>query len=542
MPQLGTTQYYRLPDGFGGYTYTTNPWGGNHPYGYEPITKDQYIGGVESNLQKMLDLRDQYNWRDPVNYTRGESKAALAAGKGTVWFTGLSPTREQEATYRQQLADATANRGIYAPGYIGPGFEDFLPDAPNTDIKYQKPEITAQATANGWTQNPDGTYNMPPPPAGFVNTGGTSGTVSMAGISGQPAGGYAQVDAQGNIRTGSGQIIPKGSPGYYDALIAGGFTPTEATNITKQYGGVVPTGGTTGGGITRDLGKEQAWVNNFFQTKGRAPTPDEVNQGVYGTPNPNFNTAQGVPAAGGNAPAGGAPIGGGLPGQSGVPGQTGGQPSTGIPQLDAYLAELQKMVNKLTADGTRINPNIELTPAEVQKFLDEANTKIDPYYQNLYSVISEDVKRNLSDLQKSYDLQKQNIGAEFKQVLDTSRESRAGSGTFFSGGRGLQEQQLQQATDRNLQSAANQAASSAGSLLRGTEEKIGTTRTLNLGIPGINQYKSSTDTGNLSTDRGLDFFSPLNVTGSLEYQKRDQAAQLAQQQQQLEIQKRTINF
>lgn len=46
--------------------------------------------------------------------------------------------------------------------------------------------------------------------------------------------------------------------------------------------------------ITRDLAKEQAFVQSWGGKMGRLPTAAEINQGVYGTANPQFSTTQGI--------------------------------------------------------------------------------------------------------------------------------------------------------------------------------------------------------------------------------------------------------
>lgn len=47
-------------------------------------------------------------------------------------------------------------------------------------------------------------------------------------------------------------------------------------------------------GVARNLKAEQDFVKNWGGKNGRLPTANEINQAVYGNPNPKFNTPQGV--------------------------------------------------------------------------------------------------------------------------------------------------------------------------------------------------------------------------------------------------------
>lgn len=85
------------------------------------------------------------------------------------------------------------------------------------------------------------------------------------------------------VPIGSGfGYIPKGSAA--EANYNNPVTQPTATSTTQ------PTMTT---GITRNLVAEQEFVKSWQGKEGRLPTPQEVNQAVYGTPNPQFNTPQG---------------------------------------------------------------------------------------------------------------------------------------------------------------------------------------------------------------------------------------------------------
>jgi len=215
--------------------------------------------------------------------------------------------------------------------------------------------------------------------------------------------------------------------------------------------------------------------------------------------------------------------------------------NTGNPELDAMLKELQKGLGNLTAAGKVINPNIELSPAQIQQFLDQATTEISPYYASLIGSIKDDLTKSIGNLQKQYDLQKQGAEEQFKQTLGTSRESAAERGLTFSGVRGGQEQDFASSTQRQLDLSALGLEGQVGGQLRNLEGQIGSS-----GLPQLPQFQTSNVSlagqGGFTGGRTLDFSPTGGLFGTLPAQ---QLTSIKQRQSELETaarQGRVLDF
>lgn len=226
-----------------------------------------------------------------------------------------------------------------------------------------------------------------------------------------------------------------------------------------------------------------------------------------------------------------------------VPGVEGQFPTTGDPKLDAILAEMQKKVNDAQANGQMINPNIELTPAEIKKFLDQATSEIDPYYASQIAAIRKNLDMSLDELQKSYDLQKQQNEADFKANLGVQQEQLADTGLAFSGARKQRENALVSDQNRMLEDKAASASSKAASAILDTETKIGSRNLANLQMPNLVQYEASTENGGrLKNKRSLNFGTRGGQTGDVEYNRNRDIRSLSDYLQSKEIQRKTLNF
>lgn len=217
--------------------------------------------------------------------------------------------------------------------------------------------------------------------------------------------------------------------------------------------------------------------------------------------------------------------------------------STGVPELDELYNRMEKYITDLQAQGKKLNPNIEISPQTAQQFLNQATSEIEPFYAQKFRAIEENVRRNLSEQQRSYELQKEGQQAQFKQNLENIRERNAQAGTAFSGRRNLQEQQAQESQQRSLEGLGLSTGSQLGGTLRSAESQIGTGRTLGLGVPNVNVPTATTaGQGDFTSGRSLDFFAPQGVTGSLEYSQRADTRQLQDFLKDQEVKRRVLSF
>lgn len=214
-------------------------------------------------------------------------------------------------------------------------------------------------------------------------------------------------------------------------------------------------------------------------------------------------------------------------------------PSTGNPQLDEILKRMGTYLEDLKAQGKKLNPNVEIEPATIQKFLDQATQEIEPYYSQQIGVIKDDVKRSLDTLQKQFTLQRQQDEQQFKRSIESTQESAADRGTIFSGRRARDEQDLSQSQQRASESAAISAAQQAGNILRGTEQQIGS-RNLDFTAPTFTAPTVSAS--GFQTGRTLDVFNPSNITGSLERERTTAIQSRKNELEQLERSRRALNF
>ncbi len=131
-----------------------------------------------------------------------------------------------------------------------------------------------------------------------------------------------------------------------------------------------------GGAVKRELGKEQEFVKNWQGKEGRLPTSAEINQSVYGTPNPNFTTQQGITPEG---LEGATPLDVGVPGGGVGVGAGAGTTGTATGKtIDAFIQQLQtaetaegKQAGDLTSELSKLIGETEGQEAFLQEQLDK---------------------------------------------------------------------------------------------------------------------------------------------------------------------------
>jgi hypothetical protein len=218
-------------------------------------------------------------------------------------------------------------------------------------------------------------------------------------------------------------------------------------------------------------------------------------------------------------------------------------PSTGDPNLD----NLQNALASTPTGSSQVDPNAQLTPADVQNFLDQATAQVSPYYQSQITSIRDQLNQNLDSMQKQYELGIQADQAKFQQNLASSRETAAGNGLAFSGVRGLQELNAGNAETNTEAQAAQTAADNAQKAITSTEQQIGTRNLANLSFPGMTEYTASTaDNGSLNAGRTLPFTTGLStggdIVGTQTYDQNRDISNLQNYMEQQAVASRTLNF
>lgn len=286
----------------------------------------------------------------------------------------------------------------------------------------------------------------------------------------------------------NGYAIKDGATGYY-----GPQTTAAVTQLQKDLG--VNPGNYPGYFGPLTIKAVQGVLSGTGTYKGQSATP----------------SSSGAPSQQQSAP-------GAQPGASpAVTPNTQTEMVTGDPKLDSILGALKTFVDKNLALGNVVNPALQITPDLVTKFLAEAHTQVDPYYQQQLSSVIQDVNRSLGQLSESYGLQKGQQQADFQNTLATTRESEAGAGTAFSGLRTLNEGRALDTQNRTLDSLGISTAVKAGDILRAGASKVGSD-TLGLSgnlnsfnIPGLSSEKATLDgaRGGVAAGGALDLgFNP----------------------------------
>ena len=331
----------------------------------------------------------------------------------------------------------------------------------------------------------------------------------------------------GNPQTGyvpKGTLSPEESNSAFQASQQQSGSNANQTMGGSQYSGYPTTNLTPGMSGDQVKQLQQFLINNGYDIPAGAT-------GYYGEQTKaavsKFQTDKGVDVAGNPGYWGPRTIGylnQSQPAQPGQPGQPGQQPDT-PPKYDTRNKEmndmldiLNKRIDELSAAGKVVNPNIELTPMEVQKFLDQATTEIDPYYASLLGSIKDDLTKDLQLLQKEYDIQKKGAETGFKESLASTRESLAGRGLAFSGVRGQEEQSMADTQQRQLDLSALGMERGLGGSYRNLESQIGTSN-----LPSIPQFNASTvsteGAGSFGTGRQLNFSPTGNIYGTIPAQR-----------------------
>jgi len=215
---------------------------------------------------------------------------------------------------------------------------------------------------------------------------------------------------------------------------------------------------------------------------------------------------------------------------------------TGNAQLDDLLGQYQTYLDNLISQGQTVNPNIEITPDVLKGFLDQAGTEISPYYQEQAKIIKDDVSRSLDGLTKRYELEKQSSEANFKANLAQSREVAAGAGRAQSGFRFQDEANQAAGAQRSLDFMGLGYGEQAGNTLRTAERTLGTAG-LGMTAPTLSTPTVSTaGTGGFTGSRTMDFYSPSNISGSLQREQMTAEQLRANELEQTYRYNRTLNF
>lgn len=150
-----------------------------------------------------------------------------------------------------------------------------------------------------------------------------------------------------------------------------------------------------------------------------------------------------------------------------------GEISTGSPALDAILKELRDVVAQNQQNGSVVNPEIEITPDLVSKFIEEAKKVVNPHTQQLINENIQSINASLKSLGEQFKSAQEGEIGKFGQDLLGYREEAAGRGVAFSGGRGMGEKNKIEAQNRSLGDLENLYGGQIGNVLRSGSAALG---------------------------------------------------------------------
>ena len=217
---------------------------------------------------------------------------------------------------------------------------------------------------------------------------------------------------------------------------------------------------------------------------------------------------------------------------------------TGNAQLDAIVAGLQDYLNKMIASGQKINPNIALSPNDVQTFLNQAKNEKDPDFARQIEAVQTATSQNLTALQTQYEAEQTKENNAFQQSLASTRDTNEEYGTMQSSARNFQELQATQTANANATLNASQAQNSAQKLASSEASQVGDENVNNL--PQFQNYTySNQGIGGATAGSNLNYFNIGNYptgTGSIEQSQQTAEQNRAIQLGQTQLQQRALNF
>ena len=161
-------------------------------------------------------------------------------------------------------------------------------------------------------------------------------------------------------------------------------------------------------------------------------------------------------------------------------------PTTGNKQLDGLQDELSDYAQKQKDSGNNINANIEITPQQVQQFVDQASREIDPYYTSIYQQNRQSLQSATAELLQSYQLREQETQVGFEEALQAKRQSLAERGLLQSTIRVDEEKALADSFQRQLTSLRNTTLGTGRANIESVQSNIGSRNLTGVAAPSLN--------------------------------------------------------
>lgn len=143
------------------------------------------------------------------------------------------------------------------------------------------------------------------------------------------------------------------------------------------------------------------------------------------------------------------------------------------PELQELYSTLKDYLDELKSRGETINPEIEITQAQVAEFTKQAEREISPFFKEQLQLARSNFLRELGFTTSEIERQEEELERRFGRQLETIGESVAERGLALSGRRLKSEQELAEETQRQIEDARRRAQFAAGTAARSFAEEFG---------------------------------------------------------------------
>jgi peptidoglycan hydrolase-like protein with peptidoglycan-binding domain len=190
-------------------------------------------------------------------------------------------------------------------------------------------------------------------------------------------------------------------------------------------------------------------------------------------------------------------------------------------KFDALPAELKPayyqlldQLGKSIETGQMVNPDIEITPAQLAEFTTKATAELDPYYQEQIGLIRRDLETSLSRIQEDFQREAQRAQEPFKQTLAQQSETEALAGTTFGSERANRERRLVLRQQQALDDALRASLRSGQDIGSQAERQIGSSAVAGVSNPLLSSFQVSPQ-GFSQGARQISFTPQGNLLGTL---------------------------
>lgn len=169
--------------------------------------------------------------------------------------------------------------------------------------------------------------------------------------------------------------------------------------------------------------------------------------------------------------------------------------SMGPDLLAAYLPVLTQL-NQMIEQGNMINPDIEITPAQAQEFLNTAREQLTPVFQERLKFAQQDLDTSFRRLQEDYDKGIDRLEQDFIAKSYVMDQNEADAGTTFSSGRVNRRNDLATKTSQQLADASSDLTRGSQDAANIAERDIGSNAFSSVTPRTINTMSAAFQPGN----------------------------------------------